>query len=134
MSGEFHPWRLPVPQLWSDVLQKMKACKSIAVYFDLLTFDALQAAGFNTVSIYIHWGLTEGKPGSLNWDHFRSVELFYQIAQREGIYVIARPGVSLLSPSYCRLKAKFIFAAVHQCEQALLLPHAQTSKAEPPVV
>jgi hypothetical protein len=26
MSGEFHPWRLPVPELWSDVLQKMKVC------------------------------------------------------------------------------------------------------------
>lgn len=24
MSGEFHPWRIPVPELWSDVLQKMK--------------------------------------------------------------------------------------------------------------
>ena len=23
-SGEFHPWRIPVPELWSDVLQKMK--------------------------------------------------------------------------------------------------------------
>ena len=23
-SGEFHPWRLPVPELWADVLQKMK--------------------------------------------------------------------------------------------------------------
>jgi hypothetical protein len=23
-GGEFHPWRLPVPELWSDVLQKMK--------------------------------------------------------------------------------------------------------------
>ena len=24
LSGEFHPWRLPVPELWADVLQKMK--------------------------------------------------------------------------------------------------------------
>lgn len=24
LSGEFHPWRLPVPELWSDILQKMK--------------------------------------------------------------------------------------------------------------
>lgn len=25
-SGEFHPWRIPVPELWSDILQKMKVC------------------------------------------------------------------------------------------------------------
>lgn len=33
-SGEFHFWRLPVPDLWRDILQKMKA------------------AGFNTVRIF----------------------------------------------------------------------------------
>ncbi|KIJ53629.1 glycoside hydrolase family 35 protein [Sphaerobolus stellatus SS14] len=73
-SGEFHPWRLPVPQLWSDILQKMKA------------------AGFNGVSIYIHWGLVEGKPGTLDWNYFRSLETFYETAKRVGLYVVARPG------------------------------------------
>lgn len=34
-SGEFHPWRIPVPEVWEDLLQKIKA------------------AGFNTVSIYL---------------------------------------------------------------------------------
>lgn len=46
------------------------------------------------MSIYIHWGLVEGKPGSLNWDYYRSLELFYEVAKKVGIYVIARPGVS----------------------------------------
>ena len=36
-SGEFHPWRLPVPALWPDVLTKIKAM------------------GMNAVSVYIHW-------------------------------------------------------------------------------
>lgn len=36
-SGEIHYWRLPVPELWIDVLQKVKA------------------AGFNTFSVYGHW-------------------------------------------------------------------------------
>ncbi|KDN41542.1 hypothetical protein RSAG8_07343, partial [Rhizoctonia solani AG-8 WAC10335] len=49
-SGEFHPWRLPSIPLWRDVLEKMKA------------------AGFNSVSIYLHWGITEGKPGVLNFE------------------------------------------------------------------
>jgi hypothetical protein len=38
-SGEFHPWRLPVPDLWKDVVQKAKA------------------AGLNTISFYTHWGM-----------------------------------------------------------------------------
>jgi len=37
LSGEFHPWRLPVPGLWLDVFQKMNA------------------AGFNAVSFYVLW-------------------------------------------------------------------------------
>lgn len=36
-SGEFHPFRLPVPSLWLDIFQKLKA------------------AGFNAVSFYVHW-------------------------------------------------------------------------------
>lgn len=36
-SGEVHPWRLPVPSLWRDVLEKIKA------------------AGMNGISVYSHW-------------------------------------------------------------------------------
>ncbi|KAJ1029228.1 hypothetical protein NDA18_002575 [Ustilago nuda] len=44
LAAEFHPWRLPVPSLWRDVIQKIKA------------------AGFNTASIYTHWGLIQPTP------------------------------------------------------------------------
>ncbi|TDL19485.1 glycoside hydrolase family 35 protein [Rickenella mellea] len=73
-SGEFHFWRIPSPQLWSDVLQKMKA------------------AGFNGVSVYVHWGMTEGKQGHLDWNFHRSVTAFLQVAKRVGILVVMRPG------------------------------------------
>ncbi|TFY81153.1 hypothetical protein EWM64_g2859, partial [Hericium alpestre] len=39
LSGEFHTFRLPVPSLWPDILQKVKA------------------AGLNAISLYTHWGL-----------------------------------------------------------------------------
>jgi hypothetical protein len=39
-SGEFHYFRLPSPDLWLDIFQKMKA------------------AGFNAASIYFDWGTT----------------------------------------------------------------------------
>src|SRR5438874_900764 len=35
-AGEFHPFRLPSPDLWVDVLQKFKAAgfNAVTVYFD----------------------------------------------------------------------------------------------------
>ncbi|KAG9080887.1 hypothetical protein FRC06_006028, partial [Ceratobasidium sp. 370] len=73
-SGEFHPWRLPSVPLWRDVLEKMKA------------------GGFNAVSIYLHWGITEGKQGKLNFEGHRSVTKFLDVAKSVGILVIVRPG------------------------------------------
>ncbi|KAK1223567.1 hypothetical protein PQX77_013554 [Marasmius sp. AFHP31] len=73
-SGEFHFWRLPVPDLWRDILQKFKA------------------AGLNTVSTYVHWGATNPSEGKVEWDGYRDFELFMQIAQEVGLWVIARPG------------------------------------------
>ena len=44
-SAELHPFRLPVPSLYPDLFQKVKAM------------------GFNMVSFYVDWALLEGKPG-----------------------------------------------------------------------
>ena len=35
-SGEFHPFRIPSPSLWRDVLQKLKAngYNAVSIYFD----------------------------------------------------------------------------------------------------
>jgi hypothetical protein len=57
-----------------------------------LTLTISQAGGFNAVSIYLHWGITEGKPGNLNFEGHRSVTKFLDIAQSVGILVIVRPG------------------------------------------
>ncbi|CAE7133094.1 unnamed protein product, partial [Rhizoctonia solani] len=73
-AGEFHPWRQPSIPLWRDILEKMKA------------------GGYNAVSIYLHWGLTEGKRGTLNFEGHRSVTKFLDVAKDVGILVIVRPG------------------------------------------
>src|SRR5919198_5807064 len=73
-SGEFHYWRLPSPDLWRDVLQKMKA------------------AGFNAASIYFDWGYHSPAPGVYDFGGVRDVARLLRIAERLGIYVIARPG------------------------------------------
>lgn len=73
-GGEFHPFRLPSPSLWRDVLQKMKA------------------SGLNTVAFYFAWGYHSAKPGHYDFTGIRNVERALEIAKEEGLYVIARMG------------------------------------------
>jgi beta-galactosidase GanA len=73
-AAEFHPFRLPSPSLWRDVLQKLKA------------------AGFNAVSIYFAWGYHSAAPGHYDFSGVRNVERVLEMAAEEGLYVIARPG------------------------------------------
>lgn len=73
-SGEFHPFRLPVPGLWLDVFQKIKAL------------------GFNGVSFYVDWALLEGKQGHIIDAEIFKLDRFFSAAAQAGIYLIARPG------------------------------------------
>ncbi|KAK5149882.1 hypothetical protein LTS14_010597 [Recurvomyces mirabilis] len=73
-SGEFHPFRLPVPSLWLDVFQKIKAL------------------GYNGVSFYVDWALLEGKQGEFNASGIFAFEPFFEAASTAGIYLLARPG------------------------------------------
>ena len=73
-SGEFHPFRLPVPGLWLDVFQKIKAM------------------GFNGVSFYTDWALLEGQRGDVITEGIWSLQPFFEAASQAGIYLIARPG------------------------------------------
>ncbi|EGE80003.2 beta-galactosidase [Blastomyces dermatitidis ATCC 18188] len=84
-SAEFHPFRysfmgliircgLPVPSLWLDIFQKIKAL------------------GFNCVSFYTNWALTEGKPGEYTAEGIFAWEPFFEAATEAGIYLLARPG------------------------------------------
>src|SRR3954452_10001233 len=73
-SGEFHPFRLPNPDLWRDILQKMKA------------------NGYDAVSIYVDWAYHSPKPGVYDFSGVRDMDKFLDIANEVGLYVIARPG------------------------------------------
>ncbi|ETW79762.1 glycoside hydrolase family 35 protein [Heterobasidion irregulare TC 32-1] len=65
-SGEFHTYRLAVPSLWPDILQKIKA------------------AGSNAISVYLHWGAINPAPGVIDFDEYRAVELLYEAAKPLG--------------------------------------------------
>ncbi|HEU5156740.1 MAG TPA: beta-galactosidase [Streptosporangiaceae bacterium] len=73
-SAEFHYWRLPSPDLWRDVLEKLKA------------------AGYNATSIYFDWGYHSPAPGVYDFTGVRDIDRLLDIAEEVGIYVIARPG------------------------------------------
>ena len=72
-SGEFHYFRLPSPDLWRDIFQKMRA------------------AGFNSTSLYFDWGYHSPKPGVYDFTGVRDVDKLLDMAQEAGLYVIARP-------------------------------------------
>ena len=73
-SGEFHIYRLPVPSLWLDVFQKIKAL------------------GYNGVSFYVDWALLEGQPGVFTAEGVFDFQPFFDAASQAGIYLLARPG------------------------------------------
>jgi beta-galactosidase len=73
-GAELHYFRLPSPDAWRDVLQKVKA------------------AGFNSVSLYFDWGYHSTSPGSYDFKGIRDVDRLLDEAERAGLYVIARPG------------------------------------------
>lgn len=70
-SGEYHPFRLPVPSLWLDVFQKIKAL------------------GYSGVSFYVNWALLEGKQGNFTAEGVFALEPFFQAASEAGIYLLA---------------------------------------------
>ena len=73
-SGEFHPFRLPSPSLWLDILQKMKA------------------AGYNAVCMYFNWSYHSPAPGGYDFTGVRDMDLVMRMAADTGLYVLARPG------------------------------------------
>jgi beta-galactosidase GanA len=73
-SGEYHSYRLPVPGLWLDVFQKIKALS------------------FSAVSFYTDWALFEGEPGVYNASGIFALESFFNAVSQAGIYLITCPG------------------------------------------
>lgn len=73
-AGEFHGWRLPSISLWKDIMQKIKA------------------SGLNSISMYVHWHLTNPKKGVIDLEGINDLQTFFDAAKAEGLWVIARPG------------------------------------------
>lgn len=74
-SGELHYWRIPVPELWEDILEKIKA------------------AGFTAFAFYSHWGYHSPNNKTLDFTTgAHNFEPLLELAKKVGLYVIVRPG------------------------------------------
>jgi beta-galactosidase len=74
-SGEFHYQRLPVPELWLDVFQK------------------LRANGFNAISVYFFWSFHSASEGEFDFKTgAHDIQRLFDYAKEAGLYVIARAG------------------------------------------
>ena len=51
-----------------------------------------KAMGLNTVCAYLFWNMHEPQPGQFNWSGMADAAEFCKLAQKEGLYVILRPG------------------------------------------
>ncbi|KAH3983926.1 beta-galactosidase [Parastagonospora nodorum] len=74
-SGEIHYWRIPVPEVWEDLLEKIKA------------------AGFTAFAFYGNWGYHSANNRTTDFETgAHDFTKLFEIAQRVGLYVITRPG------------------------------------------
>ncbi|EGO61409.1 hypothetical protein NEUTE1DRAFT_77416 [Neurospora tetrasperma FGSC 2508] len=74
-GGEMHPFRLPVPELWQDILEKVKAM------------------GMRMISIYTHWGFHAPTPDQIDFSTgAHNLTRFLEMAKEVGLYVLVRPG------------------------------------------
>ncbi len=77
LSGAIHYFRVH-PEYWLDRLEKLKNM------------------GLNAVETYIPWNFHEEEKGKFDWDGWRNVEKFLDLAHSLGLYAIVRP-----SPFIC---------------------------------
>ncbi|KAF9522175.1 glycoside hydrolase family 35 protein [Crepidotus variabilis] len=73
-SGEFMTYRLPIPSLWPDILEKFKA------------------AGLNGLSLYTHMGAINPSKGVVDFDGYRALQPLFEAAKEIGIWIVLRPG------------------------------------------
>lgn len=74
-TGELHYWRIPVPAVWQEILEKIKA------------------AGFNAISVYGHWAYHSASEDHLDFESGgHNPNPIFDIAKDLGLYILARPG------------------------------------------
>lgn len=77
IGGSMHYFRIPAAEWETD-------------------FERMQEDGFNIADVYIPWFIHEPEEGKFDFD---SLQRFFELAQKHGIYIVARPGPYINSES-----------------------------------
>lgn len=73
--AEFHYQRLPVPELWPDIFQKLKA------------------NGFNAVSVYFFWSYHSASKGVYDFETSgKNLQALFDAARAANLWIVARAG------------------------------------------
>lgn len=116
-SGEFHTFRLPVPDLWLDIFQKFVAaglnavrhvppracddapevvCSSFPcsqhIHPQYVLGRATRDAS-ELIHVALSVGATNPAPGVLDFDDWRALKPMYDAAKLAGILIVLRPGM-----------------------------------------
>ena len=74
-TGEMHYWRIPVPEMWRDILEKIKA------------------SGFTGFTFYSSWGYHAFNSTSVDFETgAHDIGKFFELAKEIGLYIVLRPG------------------------------------------
>lgn len=74
-SGEFHYWRIPVPELWRDILEKVKA------------------TGFTAFAFYSSWAYHAPNNSTVDFSTgARDITPIFELAKELGMYMSCAPG------------------------------------------
>ncbi|KAJ5551881.1 hypothetical protein N7461_006579 [Penicillium sp. DV-2018c] len=89
-SGEFHYWRIPVPGLWRDILEKIKA------------------AGFTAFAFYSSWAYHAPNNETVDFKTgAHDITPIFELAKELGLYIIVRPGPYVNAEANAGLDALF---------------------------
>ncbi|KAG5637397.1 hypothetical protein H0H81_004705 [Sphagnurus paluster] len=117
-SGEFHPFRLPAPELWKDILEKFKA------------------AGFNGVSVYWHWGLSAPNSKEVRFTEHNDLAKFYQVAKEVGILVVYPNGpvIAIQSENEYATTSKTRISGLNEHMQEIIDTYREGGLTEIPTI
>ncbi|KAK1216295.1 hypothetical protein PQX77_021082 [Marasmius sp. AFHP31] len=105
-SGEFHPVRLPAPELWRDILQKFKVGSFMFESRSHVNTYVSTSLGWwiqwrvhlpSGIRCVVHWGLTSPNKDTIEFTHHNNIAAFLEVAKEVGVLVILRPGITKFS-------------------------------------
>ncbi|KAJ3775849.1 glycoside hydrolase family 35 protein [Lentinula raphanica] len=83
-GGEFHTFRLPVPALWLDILEKVKAAGLNSISVRSIERGCDMTSRLTLAKVYTHMGLLNPSRGVVDFDDWRDLQPLFDAAREVG--------------------------------------------------